>query len=270
MRNIHPTAIVDPKAEIDENVKIGPYCVIDAGVRLGKSCSLDSHVRIKGQTTIGPDNQFFHACIVGELPQDMSFQKGSHSSLTMGEGNVVREYAQIHSSTLEKGTLIGDHNFIMSLAHIAHDVRIGDHNIIVQGAILGGHSLLEDYVYISALTALHPQVKVGSYAIIGGISGVAQDVPPYVMAQGERAVAHGLNSLGMRRAHFSPELRKVIKQAYKILFIEETSVRKGLDRIQKEIMEKYKTDSEEFSRIKHFVNFIKSSKRGIISAKKEK
>ena len=266
MSKSHPTAIIDPKAQVDEDVEIGPYCVIDGGVRLSKGCRLDSHVRIKGQTIIGPNNQFFHACTIGESPQDLSFKQGSHSSLRLGEGNVIREHAQIHCSTTEKGTVIGNYNYIMSLGHIAHDAHLGDHNVIVQGAIVGGHCIVEDHTYIGGSAALHPYAKVGSYAILGGLSGAVQDIPPYIMGKGHVTTAYGLNSIGMRRANFSVESRKAIKEAYKILFLEGSSVSKGAARIKKELMEKYKADSEEFLRIKHFVDFFENSKRGIISA----
>ena len=269
MSNIHLTAIIDSKAEIDKDVEIGPYCVIDGGVSIAKACRLDSHVRIKGRTSIGPNNQFFHSCTVGEAPQDISFKDGPHSTLSLGEGNVIREHAQIHCSTLEQGTVIGNHNYIMSLAHVAHDAHVGDHNILVQGSIIGGHCTIEDHVYIGGLAGMHPYVRIGSYAIIAGLSGVRRDVPPYVMAEGARCLAYGLNSLGMRRANFSIELRKAIKRAYKILF-EGSSIPKGIARIKKELMGIYKADSEEFSRIKHFVDFIENSKRSIISAKKSK
>ena len=158
----------------------------------------------------------------------------------------------------------------MALSHIPHDVQMGDHNIIVQGAMLGGHCIVEDHVYISALCAVHPHVRIGSYAILGGVSGVVQDVPPYVMAQGERATAHGLNSVGLRRADFNAELRKAIKETYKAFFIEETSVSKGLVRIREKVLSKYKSGSEEFAKIQAFIGFIEKSDRGIISAKKKK
>ena len=269
MNKIHPTAIVDPKAEIGEDVEIGPYCVIDGGVRLGKGCRLDTQVRIKGRTTIGPNNQFFHSCIVGELPQDIGFEDAPHSTLRIGEGNTIREYVQIHASTLEKGTIIGNHNFIMSLSHIAHDVEMGDHNILVQACIMGGHSLIEDHVYLGGACGLHPHIRVGSHAIIGGMTTVIQDVPPYLMVVSESrsCVVEGVNSIGMRRANFSVESRKAIKRAYKTLFVEGVSVPKGLASIRKELLEKYDPNSEEYLKIKHFIEFSENSKRGITSGR---
>ena len=268
MSKIHSTAIIDPKAEIEESVEIGPYCVIDGGVRIAKGCRLDTHVRIKGRTTIGPNNQFFHSCTIGELPQDISFKDGSHSTLHIGEGNTIREHVQIHSSSLEKGTHIGDHNLCMSLSHIAHDAQIGKHNIIVQGSIIGGHCLIEDHVYIGGMSGLHPYVRVGAHAILGGYSEAVQDIPPYAMAKGYRCTIYGLNSIGLRRANFSPELRKEIKKAYKILFTEELSIHKGIDRVEKELMQEYKTDSEKFLKIKDLLDFIRDSKQGISSSSK--
>ncbi len=271
MNRIHPTAIIDPKAELETDIEIGPYAVIDANVRLGKGCKVGPHVYITGKTTIGSDNQFFHGCTIGEAPQDIGFTTESHSSLNIGTANVFREHSQVHCSSLEQGTNIGNHNYVMSLAHIPHDVQMGNHVLLIQGCILGGHCIIEDYAYISACVAIHPYIRIGAHAIIGGVTGVVQDVPPYITAQGNRAMAHGLNSIGMKRAGFSPELRKAIKESYNILYIEETSVRMATKRIRQELLlEKYTNQTEICEILEYFVGFIENSKRGIVSAQSQK
>ena len=265
MPKIHPTAIVDSKAELEDSVQIGPYSIIGPDVRLGKNCRVDSHVHIKGNTAVGPNNQFFHSCSIGQPPQDFSFKDGPHSTITIGESNVFREFCTVHGSTLEKGTVIGNHNYIMGASHIAHDVCLQDHILLTQGAVLGGHVYIEEYAYISSSAPVHPHVRVGTYSLIGGVSAVAQDVLPYTIVRGAPARACGLNFVGLRRAGVAPDARQAVKAAYKILYGENTIIPKRIENIQKNILEKCQKDSEAYNVVKHFINFAqKESKQGII------
>ena len=263
---IHPTAIVHPKAKLDHGVEVGAYAIIGAHVALGANCWVDAHVQLKGRLKAGADNRFHHSCLIGGEPQDLSFQDSEHSTVSIGNNNVFHEFCQVHRSTSERGTKIGNHNFIMSLSHIAHDVHLGNHNILVQGAILGGHASIEDYTYLSAITAIHQHVRIGSCVTIGAISGIAQDIPPYALAQGERALIYGLNAIGLRRMGVAANARKALKQAYQILFRDEVSMPKGVQRVASEIAPQYASDAEATERLQHLITFIKNSKRGISSA----
>ncbi len=265
MTHIDPTAIVDPKAELDASVSIGPYSIIGPGVQIAKNCRIHSHVHIKGNTQIGADNQFFHACLIGEAPQDSGFQDHPESKIIIGEGNTFREYVQVHRSVLEQGTRIGNHNFIMGLVHLAHDIQLGDHNTMIQNSILGGHAHVGDYSYVSSFVAVHPHCSIGSASIVGGMARINQDVPPYVIVQGtDRARIRGLNALGMRRAGFSLETRMAIKKAYKTLFVQAASPLQGAALVEKELLSKYDPKSEAHSKLRAMLDFITRSKRGMI------
>ncbi len=264
MLQVDPTAIIDPKAELSEGVSVGPYSIIGPGVKIGRRTRIDSHVHIKGNTTIGEDNQFFHCCIVGEAPQDISFNTSPHSKLVIGDRNIFREFCQLHSSTQEEGTVIGNDNFFLSLTHVAHDVKVGNNCFLIQGAILGGHAVVEDYVYISAISAVHQHGRVGMCATIAGITGVSKDIPPFALVQGERATVRGLSTIAMRRAGIGAEARSAIKQAYQICFMQELSMTKGISRVEEEIISTLQPESEAYRYLQHFVAFIKASKRGVV------
>ena len=266
MNKIHPTAILSKKVELDSDIEIGPYCVIDDGVKIGKGSRLDTHVRIKGKTTIGEYNQFFHSCIVGETPQDSSYKNSEFSKLEIGCHNIFREFSQIHTSTTKEGTIVGNHNFVMGCVHIGHDVKIANHNLLIQGAAIGGHAVLADHVYLSALVAVHQHCHIGKHVIVGGMSAVTQDIPPFIMATGNYALARGVNSLGLRRAGISSTTRKEIKKAFKILYLKNTSHKLALQCIRKEILAHLSPNSEEYNSIEYLVNFIENTKRGIISS----
>ena len=263
---IHPTAIIHSQAKLASDVRVGPYSIIGSDVHLGANCWIDTHVHIKGRVKAGANNKFYHSCIIGEEPQDIAFEDGEHSMVSIGDNNVFREYSQVHRSKEPAGTKIGNNNFIMTLVHIGHDATIGNHNILVHSAILAGHVIVEDYTYISAITAVQQHTRIGSCATVGGVSGVTRDVVPYVLVKGECPAVFGLNTVGMRRMGLTPETRKAIKHAYKILFREEISIKKSAHRIKEEVLTQYAPDTEPHQKIQGFLDFIMNSKRGIVTA----
>lgn len=220
-RDIHPTAIVDPEAKLAENIRIGPYCVVGAGVTLGEDVELMAHVAVSGHTTIGDGTVVFPFAALGHAPQDLKFA-GEHSELRIGQGNRIREHVTMHPGT--KGgrmlTEVGDHNLFMASTHVAHDCRIGSHVIMANNATLGGHVDVGDHVYLGGLCAVHQFVRIGPTAMIGGITGVANDVIPYGLVQGDRATLQGLNMVGTRRRGVGPEELRIMRNAYRQLFID--------------------------------------------------
>ncbi len=263
---IHPTAIIDSRAELDSSVSVGAYSVIGANVKIGAGTVIHNHAVIVKNTTIGKNNTFHPFASIGGDPQSLNYKEKSDANIVIGDDNIFRECVTVNLSTTPEGTRIGNHNYIMTSAHIGHDAVIGNHNIMVNYSCLGGHSTLKDFVFCSAYVPLHQHVRVGSYVMIGGLSGVSQDIPPYLMVRGEFPMAYGLNSVGLRRAGFSSELRLLLKKAYKIIFLEGISPRKGCERIRIELLKNYSPESEEHKHLLYFIEFIETSKRGIISA----
>ena len=264
---IHTTAIIDKNTEIDENVEIGPYCVIGPNVKIGAGSVLDTHVRIKTNTTIGKNNIIHQFVSIGDIPQIIGFKDFPESKIIIGEGNTFREYVQVHRSKEATGTILGNNNYLMQQVHIGHDCNIGNENVFANSGQYAGYVEIKDKVFISALVGLHQFCRIGSVAIIGAITGVTKDVPPFLMIQGDRAEAFGLNSVGLRRAGYSNEFRNCMRKAYKILYIQETVPKKACVRIRNELLINYNKDSEEYKNLLYFVEFIENSKRGIISAR---
>jgi UDP-N-acetylglucosamine acyltransferase len=256
MRRIHPTAIIDPRAELDQDVEVGPYSIIGAQVKVGGGTRIRSHVVIAGNTTLGRNNLIFEFATLGNIPQDLKY-KGEESQLILGRNNIVREYASLNPGTAGGGmiTRIGDHNCLMMYCHIAHDCIIGSHNIIANGATLGGHVTIEDYVVVGGLVGIHQFVKIGTGAIVGAGSMVSKDVVPFCNVTGNRAQVHGLNLVGLKRRRFAPAQVEAIKQAYRIVFQSGLTARDALARVRREI-----PDSREVATM---VAFIESSQRGI-------
>src|SRR5512139_3202159 len=203
---IHPTAIIDPKAEIGEEVEIGPYSVIEKDVFIDEGTKIGPHVVIREGTHIGKRCQISQFASIGEAPQAVAY-KGERTSLFIGDHNIIREFVTLHRGTVKGGgrTVIGNENFIMAYSHVAHDCQIGNQVVMANGATLAGHILIEDYAIIGGLVAIHQFCRVGAFAIIGGLSGVLLDIPPYTKAQGDRARLFGLNTVGLKRANFSEE-----------------------------------------------------------------
>src|SRR5512145_3055366 len=219
MVQVHPTAIVAPRAELDSEVEVGPYSVIGAGVRIGKGTKIYSHAAIQGRTTLGESNVVFPFATVGSVPQDLKY-KGEPSELTIGSRNTIREYVSLNPGTTGGGmvTRVGDQNLLMMHCHIAHDCILGDRNVIANGATLGGHVTIEDFVIVGGLVGIHQFVRIGTGAILGAGSMVSKDVPPYCNATGDRARLRGLNLEGLKRRGVARPVVDAIRRAYRIVF----------------------------------------------------
>lgn len=223
MTSIHPTAIIAPTARIGNNVAIGAYCVIGEHVTIGDGCVLHSHVVISGRTTIGARNQIFPFASLGSAPQDLKF-KGEPSELLIGDDNVIREHVTMNPGTAGGGlrTTIGSHCLFMMASHVAHDCKVGNHVILANNATLAGHVEVGDNVVIGGLAAIHQFVRIGAHAMIGGMSGVEHDVIPYGSVMGERANLAGLNLVGLKRRGFERDAIHALRNAYKMMFEEDT------------------------------------------------
>jgi UDP-N-acetylglucosamine acyltransferase len=256
MAQIHPTAVVDSKAEIDDDVEVGPYCVIGAGVKISAGSRLQSHVVVQGRTTLGRGNAIFPFASVGSMPQDLKY-KGEPSELIVGDRNIIREYVSLNPGTLGGGmvTRVGSENLLMMYCHIAHDCILGDRNVIANGATLGGHVVIQDQVIVGGLVGIHQFVKIGSGAILGAGSMVSKDVPPFCNATGDRARLRGLNLEGLRRRGFDKAKVETLKKAYRIIFQSKKKTGEALQKVRAEIPPSPEIDL--------LIAFIESSQRGI-------
>jgi len=256
MSRVHPTAIVDARAEIDGDVQIGPYCVIGAGVRIGKGCQVHSHAVISGRTTLGEGNVVFPFASIGDTPQDLKY-KGEPSELLIGNRNTIREYVSLNPGTTGGGmvTRVGDQNLLMMQCHIAHDCLLGDRNVVANGATLGGHVVIEDFVIVGGLVGIHQFVRIGTGAILGAGSMVSKDVPPYCNATGDRAKLHGLNLEGLKRRGFDRTVIALLRKAYRIVFQSALRTEDALKKIREEL--------PAIPEIEKFASFIAQSGRGV-------
>ena len=229
---IHPTAIVNPEAKIHPSVEIGPFSIIDAGVQIGECCQIDAHVRITGEATLGSHNRIGYGSVIGGTPQDASFDTSIKSNVTLGDHNTIRENVTIHRSTSEGGqTRIGDHNFLMINAHLAHDVTMGNHNTLANNVMIAGHITIGDSVFLGGGAGFHQFVNIGSYCIIQGNSSITKDVPPYCMAHSQNHLT-GLNNVGLKRNGFSTSERKEIKEIYNLFFRSEFGLTEAIQQAQ--------------------------------------
>ena len=219
MTAIHPTALVDGKAELDPSVMVGPYAVIGAGVRIAAGTTIGAHCVIEGRTTIGRDNRIFPFASLGAAPQDMKYG-GEPTELVIGERNTIREFCTFNRGTAQDAgaTRIGDDNWIMAYVHIAHDVQLASRTILANNATLAGHVHVGDWAIVGGLTGVHQFVKIGAHAMTGFQSHVAQDVPPFMMVAGNPLAVHGFNVEGLRRRGFSRERIAQVKQMHRLLY----------------------------------------------------
>jgi len=258
MIDIDKTAVVSNRAELEDDVYIGPYAVIgekvriSKGVRIGRSVIVENRVRIGENTTIG------HFSSIGVRPQDLKY-KGEDTELIIGKNNQIREYVNIAIGSVDGNgkTIIGDNNLIMSYSHIAHDCVIHNNVIMANLATLGGHVEIFDYAVIGGMVGIHQFVKIGEYVMVGGGSMVSQDVPPFILAEGNRAKPYGLNTVGLKRRGFSAEQISILKRAYRYVYGEGLGLKEAVSRIESELL-------PQMSELRVFVEFIRSSKRGII------
>ncbi|MBU1161122.1 MAG: acyl-ACP--UDP-N-acetylglucosamine O-acyltransferase [Proteobacteria bacterium] len=253
---IHPTAIIDSKADIDSNVEVGPYSIIGANVQIGSGTVIGPHVVIQPHVEIGSDCHIFQYASIGAIPQALKFQ-GEETYVKIGRGTVIREFVTVNRGTGFGGeiTEVGEENFLMAYVHIAHDCKTGRKVILANNATLAGHIVIEDFVTVGGLVAIHQFVRIGNYAYIGGKSAVVKDIPPYVIAAGDRAKLHGLNSVGLKRHGFSQETLSSLKKAYRIIFRIGLTLNEAIERVKAEV--------EQVPEVNDLIRFIKSSERGI-------
>jgi UDP-N-acetylglucosamine acyltransferase len=252
---IHPTAVIHPGAQIGKGCEIGPYCVIGEHVALGEKSKLHSHVVIDGHTKLGRENEIFPYASIGLKTQDLKW-KGGVTRTHIGEGNTFREYVTIHSATGDgEVTRVGSHNHILAYCHVAHNCTLGDRIIMSNVATLAGHVTVEDHAVIGGLAAIHQFCRIGKMAMIGGCSKVVQDVPPFMIADGNPAETRTINKVGMERNDISGKAQTALRQAYKVLFREGLTIPNALAKIEK----KFSTLPE----VLHLINFVRASERGI-------
>lgn len=254
---ISELAVIDPGAQIGNNVKIGPFCYIGKDVIIGDDCELNSHVVIKGPTTIGKGNRFFQFASIGEECQDLKY-KGEPTQLIIGDNNTFRESCTIHRGTIQDNSLtqIGSNNLFMAYTHVAHDCMVGSHCILANNASIAGHVHVGDWAILGGMTAVHQFCHIGAHSFVAASSLILKDIPPYVMASGSAAKPFGLNSEGLKRRGFSPEIISEIKRAYKVVYRQGNSVDEAIAALAKL--------SEQYPEIKLFSDFIQASSRGII------
>jgi UDP-N-acetylglucosamine acyltransferase len=217
--NIHPTAIVDPSAQLDESVRVGPYAVIGTDVQIGPGSSVAAHAVIEGPARIGANNRFYAFCAIGGDPQDKKYA-GERTGLEIGDGNTFREYVTVNRGTVQDDgvTRLGDDNWIMAYVHIAHDCQVGSHVVLANTVNLAGHVILGDWVVLGGYTGVHQFCRIGAHVMTGVGTVVLQDIPTYVTVSGNSAAAHGINSEGLKRRGFGPEDIAIIRRAYKTLY----------------------------------------------------
>ncbi|NNU43287.1 acyl-ACP--UDP-N-acetylglucosamine O-acyltransferase [Ramlibacter montanisoli] len=221
MANIHPSALVDPKAQLDASVTVGPYTVIGPYVKIAAGTTVAAHVVIEGHTTIGRDNRIFQFGSIGAANQDKKYQ-GEPTELVIGDRNTIREFVTLHVGTVQDKavTRIGDDNWIMAYTHVAHDCVVGNRTTLANNTTLAGHVELGDWVTVGGLTGIHQFVKVGAHAMVGFQSAVSQDVPPFMLVDGNPLAVRGFNAVGLRRRDFSAERIAAVKQMHKLLYRE--------------------------------------------------
>jgi UDP-N-acetylglucosamine acyltransferase len=253
---IHPTAIIHSGASLAADVQVGPYTIIGEHVTIGPGCWIGPHVVIEGWTEIGRNNRIFQFASVGAVPQDLKF-RGEQSWLRIGDRNTIREFVTMHRGTSDGGgeTVVGHDNLFMAYAHVAHDCQVGNRVILANGATLAGHVQVADHAILGGLSAAHQFTRIGCHVMISGGAMVAQDIPPYTIAQGDRAKTIGLNLIGLQRRGFSEETIRGIKRAYKLIFRSGLRLEEALDKITAEV----DTSPE----LEGFVTFIRNSERGI-------
>ncbi len=253
---IHPTAIIDPSAEIDTNVTIGPYAIIKSDTVIGSGTTIGPYTTIEQHVTIGPNCQIFQYASIGGAPQDLKFH-GETSYLRIGRGSIIREFVTINRGTENGGgvTEVGEENYLMAYTHIAHDCKTGKRVILANNSTLAGHIVIGDHVTVGGLVAIHQFVQIGDYAYIGGKSAVVKDIPPYVIASGDRATLHGLNNVGLQRHKFSKTTLQQLKKAYRIFFRIGLTVKQASERVKAEV--------DQIPEVKKFMNFILESNRGV-------
>ncbi|MCX7847998.1 MAG: acyl-ACP--UDP-N-acetylglucosamine O-acyltransferase [bacterium] len=256
MRKIHGTALVDVRAELGEDVEVGPYAVIGPHVRIGAGTRVMAHAVIDGHTTIGERCEIFPMASVGQKTQDLKY-RGGVTYLEIGHDTVIREFVTINTATNEgKKTVVGNHVLLMAYCHVAHECVVGDHVIMANVATLAGDVVVEDYAVLGGMAGVHQFCRIGRMAMVGACTKVVQDVVPYTIVDGNPAVACGVNKVRMERVGLSEERQRAVVEAYKVIF------RQGLK--AKEAVERLRAEFREYEEVQHMANFIERSGRGIV------
>jgi UDP-N-acetylglucosamine acyltransferase len=255
MSQIHPTAVIAPGAELGRDVDVGPYCVIGSHVKLGDGTRLMSHVVADGWTTLGRQCTVFPYASLGQQTQDLKF-KGGAPRVEIGDHNTFREFVTVNAATFDGGvTRIGNGCHVMAYAHVAHDCVVGNEVILANGATLAGHVVVEDQANIGGLVGIHQFVRLGRLCIIGGCSKVGQDVPPFMLADGNPLSVHTINTIGLQRKGVSEATQALLKKAFKIVYRENLTLQKAIEKIDSE--------SEKAPEVEHLLRFLRASERGI-------
>ena len=256
---IHPTAIIDPKAELAADVEVGAYAIIEAPVFIGKGSKIDALASVKAYTRMGENNHIYsYACVGGE-PQDLKFS-GEESWLEIGNNNKIREFSTLSRGT-ENGSLttrIGDNNLLMAYTHVAHDCQLGNNIIMSNCSTLAGHVQVGDFAILGGLSAVHQFVRIGTHSFVGGKTGIGQDLPPYMLATGTRGWVQSPNLIGLKRMNAAQELIVAIKNSFRLVWKSELSRSEALEQIEKEY--------GNFEEVQTFLTFIRQSERGILSS----
>ncbi len=253
---IHPTAVIDPSAQIGENCEIGPYCVIGANVELGPECWLQHHVTLSGPSKFGRDNRFFAFASIGQQTQDLKYA-GEPTYLAVGDANTFREFVTVHRGTAPGSiTRVGSGGNFLAYSHIAHDCLVGSNVIFSNNGTLAGHVEVGDHAIIGGLTAIHQFCRIGAYALTGGCSKIVQDVPPFMIADGNPAKVRSYNKVALERHGFSEETHRVIKEAYRLIYRSALNLQQAVEQIR--------ADLPETPELAQLVAFVTSSPRGII------
>ena len=253
---IHPTAIVDPRAEIGAGTIVGPYCVIGAEVVLGPNCWLQHHVTLAGPTHAGAQNKFYAYCSIGQQTQDLKYA-GEPTYLEIGDENAFREFVTVNRSTKSDGkTRIGSHGNFLAYSHIGHDCTVGNEVVFSNNGTLAGHVEVGDNAVMGGLTAVHQFCRLGRFAITGGCSKIVQDIPPFMIADGNPAEIRGVNLVGLERKNYPAQSVKLIKEAFRLIYRSKYNTAQALEAVRKELPQ-----SEE---VREIVEFIETTERGII------
>jgi UDP-N-acetylglucosamine acyltransferase len=260
---VDPRAVVDPQAQLAAGVSIGPFTTVGPNVVVGRNTTIGSSCVIAGRTSIGADCEIFTGAVIGSIPQDLKYD-GAPGQLIIGDRNRIREYVTMNIGTRNGGnkTIVGSDNLFMAYAHVAHDCIVGNHCVLANCGTLAGHIVMEDHAILGGLAAVHQFCRIGTYAIIGGCSKVVQDVPPFASCDGHPARIFGLNVEGLRRAKFSIEARKVLKQAFRLLFQSQLTNAHAIGRIEREL--------PQTPEIAHVIAFVCATKRGMCRSSTER
>lgn len=254
--NIHPTAVIDPDAHISAGCEIGPYCIVGPGVVLGEGCWLQHHVSLNGPSRIGSGNKFYAFTSIGQRTQDLKYIS-EPTYLEVGDDNTFREFVTVNRGTApEAKTVIGSRNNFLAYCHIAHDCIVGNDVIFSNNGTLAGHVTVEDRVVLGGFTAIHQGCRVGRHSMTGGCSKIVQDVPPFMIADGNPARIRGINKTGLERHGYTAETRRDLAQAYRILYRSDLNVAQAIEQVREGLSES--------PELEHLISFVTTSARGII------